>query len=137
MLAGRARSWAALLHWHCLGSKLLQATHGAARVSCATSLLSRCCADALPYAAERHPLKNQSCGCATQLHTQLLTEVMYLNAIIVLALFFVTMRMYRSLCRRYMKVQEPRVRTGACVLTELSLLFRICVLKFSAMSRLQ
>jgi hypothetical protein len=34
-------------------------------------------------------------------------------------------------------VQEPRVRTGACVLTELSLLLSICVLKFSAMSRLQ
>jgi hypothetical protein len=62
---------------------------------------------------------------------------MYLKAIIVFALFFVTIRMYRSLWRRYMKVQEPRVRTGACVLTELSLLFRICVLKFSAMSRLQ
>jgi hypothetical protein len=66
-----------------------------------------------------------------------LTEVMYLKAIITLALFLVTIRMYRSLCRRYMNVQEPRVRTGACVLTELSLLLSICVLKFSAMSRLQ
>lgn len=62
---------------------------------------------------------------------------MYLKAIMVLALFLVTIRMYRSLWRRNMKVQEPRVRTGACVLTDPSLLFRICVLKFSAMSRLQ
>lgn len=66
-----------------------------------------------------------------------LTDVMYLNDIMTLALFFVTMRIYRSLCRRYMKVHEPSVRTGACVPTEVSLLLSICVLKFSAMSRLQ
>jgi hypothetical protein len=36
-----------------------------------------------------------------------------------------------------MNVQEPSVRTGACVLTEPSLLFNICVRKFSAISRLQ
>ena len=39
-----------------------------------------------------------------------------------------------SACLRYMKVQDPRVATGG--LAEASLLLRIWVLKFSAISRL-
>jgi hypothetical protein len=65
-----------------------------------------------------------------------LTDVMNLKAIITFALLRVTMRMYRSAWRRYMKVQLPSVRTGVCVLADSPLLFKICVLKLSAMSRL-
>jgi hypothetical protein len=42
-----------------------------------------------------------------------LTDDMNLNASIALELFFVKQSMYTSLCRKYMKVTEPSVRTGA------------------------
>jgi hypothetical protein len=67
----------------------------------------------------------------------LLTEVMNLKDIMTFALLRVTMRMYKSAWRRYMKVQLPSVRTGVCRLADSPLLLRICVLKFSAMSRLR
>jgi hypothetical protein len=66
-----------------------------------------------------------------------LTEVINLKASIAFALFFVTIRMYKSLCLRYMNVQEPKVRTGVCMLDDSPLLFNICALKLSAMSLLQ
>lgn len=63
---------------------------------------------------------------------------MNLRASIALALLRVTASTYRSACRRYMNVTDPSVRMGVCTALEpsRSLALRICVRKFSAISRL-
>eukprot|EP00878_Enallax_costatus_P030568 GHUV01033299.1.p1 GENE.GHUV01033299.1~~GHUV01033299.1.p1 ORF type:complete len:181 (+),score=16.35 GHUV01033299.1:609-1151(+) len=122
----------------------VQARHLKLQLACrSATALGKCvrrCHVLLCWPASHNCMAAAGCYVAVMIECcciQLLTEVMNLKAIITLALFLVTIRIYRSLCLRYMKVQDPSVRTGVCKLEDSPLLFNICVRKFSAMSLLQ